>query len=365
MAEAPSPNPQTGWKDGLVAMAIGGALTGGFFLVMTGNAAAALGTVLFIALPITVGFVVAVVARSLKVASIVLLSILVFVAALLLLLGKEGWVCILMAAPLLIAGLAIGALTGRSYEARVLDGSKRPATGRNTILVLAPLLLLSADRIERPFRMVAREDTFSTSLRVNASPEDVWEKIQRVDSINAPKPLLLRIGLPVPQRCVLQAERAGSKRICYFNTGYIEERITEWNPPRVMGLEITAVTLPGRHWLGFKNARYEIREEGSETVIIRQTTITARLYPAFYWRPLEALGVQAEHQYLLQSLAQELQQTPRYLSYRVMPSGAARGFSSRRQVRCFPRCIGVGMTSSGARKSLTAYWQSGMMIGIF
>jgi hypothetical protein len=143
-------------------------------------------------------------------------------------------------------------------------------------------------------------------LTVDAPPERVWAEIKSVESINASKPLLLKMGLPVPISCKLEGEGVGGKRTCYFDSGYIEERITEWNPPATMKLEIVAVTLPGRHWLSFKDASYEIQREGNKTHLIRKTTIISRLYPAWYWRPLEDLGVQAEHDYLFEDIARKL-----------------------------------------------------------
>src|SRR5712692_4306362 len=139
------------------------------------------------------------------------------------------------------------------------------------VLIFLPLLLIGTDKVERPHRSVARADTFVTTMTVDASPEEVWEKIKRVDSIEARKPLLMKIGIPVPQRCVVEGEGAGKRRVCYFDAGYIEEQITEWSPPASMKLKVTATTLPGRHWLGFRDASYEIRKEGNRTIVTRQT----------------------------------------------------------------------------------------------
>ena len=100
----------------------------------------------------------------------------------------------------------------------------------------------------------------------------------------------------------------GAKRTCYFENGFIEETITEWAPPYSMQLTIDRTNMPVRHWLGFEKAAYELRQEGSGTRLTRTTTITSHLYPVWYWRYFERLGVSSEHEYLLRDLSSRLNQ---------------------------------------------------------
>ena len=112
----------------------------------------------------------------------------------------------------------------------------------------------------------------------------------------------MRIGLPIPISCSIDKEGVGGKRTCYFESGYIEERITEWNPPHSMKLDITSWDVPGRPWLDFKDASYEIHEENGRTVMTRTSTIVSRLLPAWYWRRFEKIGVETEHEYLFEAV---------------------------------------------------------------
>jgi hypothetical protein len=113
-------------------------------------------------------------------------------------------------------------------------------------------------------------------------------------------------GLPVSLRCTLERKGVGAKRTRYFENGFIEETVTEWAPPYSMHLTIDRTNMPGRHWLGFENAAYELRQEGSGTRLTRTTTITSHLYPVWYWRYFERLGVSSEHEYLLRDLSNRL-----------------------------------------------------------
>lgn len=293
------------WKGVITGLLIASLFGLGGFLLLR-DESGAMGSVLFLLLPAAAGFAVGVITERTKIvsASLVIAAALCF--SVLLMTGAEGWVCVLMAAPLIAAGLALGALLGFLFRKYVLDKSKARRSIKLIVLVLMPLFLAGANWVEQPARRIPRTETFTTTLRVDAEPERVWEQLKSVDSIGGSKPFLLRIGLPVPVSCSLEGEGVGARRVCYFDSGYIAERVTAWKPPVLMGLEITESKLPGRHWLSFKDASYEIRREGNVTVVVRKTTIISRLYPAWYWRPLEGLGVETEHEYLFRDVAGKL-----------------------------------------------------------
>jgi hypothetical protein len=51
-----------------------------------------------------------------------------------------------------------------------------------------------------------------------------------------------------------------------------------------------------------KDASYDLTQEGDRTLITRKTTIVSRLSPAWYWRPMEKIGVETEHEYLFEEV---------------------------------------------------------------
>lgn len=114
------------------------------------------------------------------------------------------------------------------------------------------------------------------------------------------------LGLPVPVRCTLEGHGVGAKRTCYFDQGHIEESVVEWDPPRRMVLKIDRTEMPGRHWLGFENAMYELHAKGAQTVLTRTTMISSNLAPARYWRTFERMGVRQEHRYIFHDLERRL-----------------------------------------------------------
>jgi len=218
----------------------------------------------------------------------------------------EGVLCAILAFPLLALGLGVGVVLGYLFRRYFIERLRHQIMSTVTIFVLTPLIVLAGHRLERPSLDTVRRETVASSIFLSAQPEEVWTSIQSIDSINAAKPLLMYFGLPIPLRCTLEKKAVGAKRTCYFENGFIEEIITEWDPPHSMQLTIDRTNMPGRHWLGFEKAAYDLHQEGSGTRLTRTTTITSHLYPVWYWRYFERLGVSSEHDYLLRDLSNRL-----------------------------------------------------------
>lgn len=267
------------------------------------------GWVMFVVVPFVSGFAVAaVVRRPRRVAACVVAGgIITF--SVLLFTGWEGIICCAMSLPLVGAGVAIGAYIGYRVRGRFIDQMAAPGRAAALIVFLSPFFIAAADRVERPFRAVQQREVFTTETTVSASPERTWDLVAQMQKLDGPRPFLLRAGLPIPTRCELSATAVGARRVCYFDSGIIAQEVTEWQRPSFMGLRVTENTLPGRHWLSFIDASYELFPEGRQTRIVRHTTIGTRLYPRWYWRPLERWGVTSEHEFVFSNL-QRWTQTP-------------------------------------------------------
>jgi hypothetical protein len=273
---------------------------GGYLLVR--GARSEFGWVMFMVVPFASGFAVAAIVRSPKRILACCLTSGVITFSVMLFTGWEGIICCVMSLPFVAVGVAIGAAIGYVVRGRLID--KLPAPGATTVvlLLLCPLLIASADRVERPFRAVQQREIFTTETTVAASPERTWELVAQMHKLNGPRPFLLRVGLPTPTRCELERPGVGARRICYFDSGIIVQEITDWRPATFMGTRVTESTLPGRHWLTFIDASYELFPGGAQTRVVRHTTIGTRLYPRWYWRPLERWGVTSEHEFVFSNL---------------------------------------------------------------
>lgn len=285
----------------LTAIAFG---LGGFGLV--NDSSGSMGWVLFFFLPFVTGLATGIVTQGKEVIFASLWIGALGCTAALVITRMEGAVCVLMSTPIVAFSLTIGALAGVVVRQFLLALGAKHLAILLTLAVL-PFFLVGANKLEEPSRRTPRIETFTNTLVTDAPRERVWNQLTTFDRIEGTKGLLMRIGLPVPVSCTMSDEGVGATRTCYFEEGHIEERVTEWNPPSSMKLEITEFDVPGRPWLSFQDASYELTTENGRTVLTRKTTIVSRLSPAWYWRPLEKIGVETEHEYLFEEVKRKIE----------------------------------------------------------
>ena len=272
----------------------------GYFLVR-GNRDE-FGVVMFVLVPIAAGLPVGAIIKSGSRGLAVCLCAGFLSLTFLLFTRLEGIVCILMASPLLAAGLAIGSLLGSLIRRRWIDRSDAPERNLVILILLTPFLIAAANTVEEPFRHAEVTETFTSSVVVPTNREDSWRLVEKMDHLDGDRPFLLRLGIPTPYRCELEKPALGAKRICHFHEGILAQEVTAWNFPRNLDVKITESTLPGRHWLSFKTAAYNFDAVAGGTRITRHSTVGSRLYPRWYWRPLERWGVTSEHTFIFSNI---------------------------------------------------------------
>jgi len=294
------------WTVSFKAVALGGAVGTAIGLLAFGfhttTIDSGMGSALFLLAPFASGFSIALVAREPGSSNAAAVLSVAFSLLFLVAFGWEGVLCALLALPIIFAALFFGLLIGARAKSFIASRAKNQTTTMGMLLLLGPALIVAGQRIEAPLLLSPRMEVIETQVEVHASPEWVWSNIQSIDSIQASKPFLMYVGLPIPQRCEMKGQGVGAKRTCYFNAGYIEETVTGWNPPYFMGLSIDRTHMPGRHWLGFESAEYRLELRGDSTLLSRQTTVRSNLRPSWYWRFFERLGVESEHSYILRDV---------------------------------------------------------------
>ena len=217
----------------------------------------------------------------------------------------EGMVCILMALPLLILAIAVGASV--NY---LINGNKKKDHPEDLIhnsllpFIVFVCLGFAEKQLTKNYKEVI---SVKTELIVPYTTMQVYDAIKSVDTLIAEKPFLMRLDLPVPLKCVLQKEEPGGLRICYFSGGTITERITDLEKGKTLRMDVIDYNLTGRSWLGFKEAIYYFGEAGAgKSKITRITTYTSVLMPRLYWEPLEKIGIRQEHEYVFDNLKRDL-----------------------------------------------------------
>jgi len=268
---------------------------------------------LFVLLPVVLGIAVGTMeVRKYALHGTILTTVLLLIA--IYIPGMSGVICIVMAIVLIIPFIFLGYVIVRLAKRY----RKINDTNKLSILTL-PLLPFLIVAPSEHYLKKEKEEIISVSTEkiFDYSPEQVFDAIKSVDTLDAEKPLLLQFDLPIPVKCVLEKEEVGAKRICYFKGGRmsnadfgggtITEIVTEYERGKVLKMDVVDYTLVGRNWLGFKEAIYyfEPIEEG-KCKMTRITTYTSVLTPRFYWEPMEKLGIQQEHEYVFNNLEKDL-----------------------------------------------------------
>lgn len=270
--------------------------------------------ILFILLPIVLGISIGAMPRR---KSILIGAIIATVSFLLGLYipGLSGLLCIVMSIPVILPLIFLGYIIShvwRSYK-KIKDTNSLPVL----LLPLVPFLIAApAEHALHPNPEVVR--TERTEQVFPFTPEQVFDAIKSVDTLDAEKPFLMRFDLPVPTKCILEKEEVGGLRTCYFSGGQLSnadfgggtivEKITEIKRGKVLKMDVIRYDLIGRRWLGFKEAIYYFDKAGTgHCKLTRITTYTSVLSPRMYWQPLESLGIQQEHEYVLANLRKDLE----------------------------------------------------------
>lgn len=211
-------------------------------------------------------------------------------------------VCILLSMPIIITAFVIGLVIQKA----ILKQKQKNDIIKSSIVPLLTFIVLSFGEAKLT---ISSTNVISVESKIilDYTPLEVYNAIKSVDTLDAEKPFLMKLDLPIPQKCILKEEKVGGIRTCYFEGGRIIERITKLEKGKILEMDVIKYELTGRKWLGFKQAIYHFKElEKRKTEMTRITTYTSELYPRVYWEPLEKTGIEQEHKYVFDNLLKDL-----------------------------------------------------------
>ncbi|ATL48965.1 polyketide cyclase [Chitinophaga caeni] len=269
--------------------------------------------VLFGLLPVVLGVAIG----TMKVRKYALLGAIITTILLLIAIyipGLSGVICIVMAIGLVVPFIFLGYVIARLVKRyRLIKETNRLSA---LLLPLIPFLVAAPTE-----HFIKKEKETIIDVRTekifNYTPDEVYDAIKSVDTLDAEMPFLLKLDLPIPTKCILEKEEVGALRTCYFKGGRlsnadfgggtITERVTQLERGKVLKMDVIDYNLIGRKWLGFKEAIYYFEPTGNNSCkLTRVTTYTSVLTPRFYWEPMERLGIKQEHDYVFNNLEKDL-----------------------------------------------------------
>jgi hypothetical protein len=260
-----------------------------------------LGMAFFFFLPLAIGISSGILPDLKQAIKGTLISLAVF-SVFLLVTKLEGLVCVLMALPIILLAILLGWAIGGLIKKRSKKDDPTLKTCFTPILIfiVANFFDLSSGNQMLP-------SLVANTITLKATPSEIYRSIIAVDTVDVETTFLQKLGLPIPTRCILTAEKVGGLRICIFNQGKIIETIKELKENRLLKMEVTSSTL-GRSWLKFNEDIYTIEPVNtSHTQITRTTSYFSNLKPRMYWELMERITIASEQEFVFRNLEKDVQ----------------------------------------------------------
>ncbi|MBS7333710.1 MAG: hypothetical protein KIG88_08975 [Weeksellaceae bacterium] len=205
-----------------------------------------------------------------------------------LLVGIEGLICIVMASPILLLFVFIGAAIAHTYVDKIKN--------TNAVIIFFTTAILGFSFSEREKTPSLSE--VKTSIIINAPIETVWENVVVFPQLDEPTELLFKAGIAYPINATIEGEGVGAIRYCNFTTGSFVEPITTWNAPTHLAFDVLEQPEPMKeisYWdfdaahlhdyFVSKNGEFRLKKIDENTTELTGTTwYTHKIYPEFYWR---------------------------------------------------------------------------------
>lgn len=249
------------------------------------------GIVLFVLLPIYIGFISAALygkdtmSRILATTAFALL----FTGISLMAFALEGAVCLAMAFPLALVLAFGGSLLGTlTWKVKA-----KPARFLPLILLLFTPFLLSFESSKKSAPTVHK---VVSTVEINAPIETVWQNVIAFPQIETAPEGILRLGFAYPVNARIEGRGVGAIRYCNFNTGAFVEPVTAWQEPHLLAFDVKEqpapmietsfyqnLQTPHLDYIKSERGQFRLYEKDGATVVEGTTFYTHDIAPDFYW----------------------------------------------------------------------------------
>ena len=257
---------------------------------------------LFIGLPAVLAILLSFTPRPKSATGVILKGMTVMLLLSGILLG-EGFICILMAAPLFYL---IGFLIGQIVDGLEKRRQRRINSGLYG-LILLPFVPLGLEGV-RPALSFPRGEEVVVERTVRASAGAVQRALETAPAFDAPFPLFLRLPFPAPEAVWGEGLEPGAYRAIRFTgaedpPGILVLRVSERSSGFVRFQAESDTTMLAQ-WLGWQSVDVRWEAVSPEATRVRWTLrYVRRLDPAWYFGPWERYAVRLSAGYLIETAA--------------------------------------------------------------
>lgn len=190
---------------------------------------------------------------------------------------QEGYLCLLIVFPVIIAMMVTGALIGR-----MLYRNKNNTL--NSSVVGVAVLIFIADVASQHSSTMVVSDTFV----VNAPVEKVWPYVVEYDPITLKENyVLFKIGMPSPVQSTVDGHETGAGRKCIFSNGYVfDEKMIVYKPNEELTFDIIAQPrdpeIMGH--IDITRGQFILKDNGDGTTTLTGNSwYTLHVFPSWYF----------------------------------------------------------------------------------
>jgi hypothetical protein len=203
----------------------------------------------------------------------------------------EGLICIAMAAPLGLLLTWAGTFIGHNII------GKTPNRGASIVTILM-LTIPATAFMERRDNELPELIQVTTSIEINATPEDVWKNVVEFPVLNEPTEFIFKTGIAYPINAEIKGQGVGAIRHCNFSTGSFVEPITIWDEPALLKFDVLENPAPMKEisfydlnaphlhdYFVSKQGQFKLTALNNKKTLLEGTTWYYHdIKPAFYWK---------------------------------------------------------------------------------
>ncbi len=202
----------------------------------------------------------------------------------------EGIICIIMAMPLAIPFVILGAFVGYKIQHKKASGIKMIVL----YIIVVPSLLAFENHTETKPTVFP----IQSSIVINAPIEEVWKQVIEFPQMESPTEFLFKTGIAYPINATIEGKGVGAIRYCNFSTGSFVEPITAWNEPNLLAFSVKEQPIPMKeismydinpahlhNYFVSKKGQFKLTKLADGKTLVEGTTwYYNKIQPEIYWK---------------------------------------------------------------------------------